>query len=36
MPGIDLTADYQFVQNPGYNRDRGPVNVVAFRLHGQF
>jgi high affinity Mn2+ porin len=27
------TLDYQFVVNPGYNRDRGPVSVVAVRLH---
>jgi len=31
-----LTADYQFVANPGYNRDRGPVNVFAGRFHWQF
>ena len=31
-----VTADYQFVVNPGYNRDRGPVSVFAARLHKQF
>jgi high affinity Mn2+ porin len=31
-----LSLDYQFVENPGYNRDRGPVNVFALRLHAQF
>jgi high affinity Mn2+ porin len=31
-----LTADYQFVNNPGYNTDRGPVNVFSGRLHWQF
>jgi high affinity Mn2+ porin len=30
------TLDYQFVANPGYNRDRGPVSVVGTRLHVQF
>ena len=30
-----LTADYQFVLNPGYNSDRGPVNVLSFRLHAE-
>jgi high affinity Mn2+ porin len=30
------TLDYQFIVNPGYNRDRGPVSVVAARLHAQF
>jgi high affinity Mn2+ porin len=31
-----VTGDYQFIQNPGYNRDRGPVSVVSLRLHTQF
>lgn len=31
-----LTLDYQFIANPAYNRDRGPVSVVATRLHAQF
>jgi high affinity Mn2+ porin len=31
-----VTLDYQFVQNPGYNRDRGPVSVAAIRLHAEF
>jgi high affinity Mn2+ porin len=31
-----ITADYQFVNNPGYNRDRGPVSVLGLRLHAQF
>jgi hypothetical protein len=31
-----LTADYQRIQNPAYNADRGPVNVYAFRLHAEF
>jgi high affinity Mn2+ porin len=28
--------DYQFIANPGYNTDRGPVNVFAGRVHMQF
>jgi high affinity Mn2+ porin len=32
----DLTLDYQHIANPGYNRDRGPVNIFAVRVHGQF
>lgn len=28
-----ISPDYQFVAHPGYNKDRGPVNVVALRLH---
>ena len=31
-----LTLDYQFVVNPAYNRDRGPVSVIGTRLHTQF
>jgi high affinity Mn2+ porin len=31
-----LTFDYQFVNNPGYNTDRGPVNVFSSRLHWEF
>ena len=33
---VSLTADYQFVANPGYNRDRGPVSVFGARVHFQF
>jgi high affinity Mn2+ porin len=28
--------DYQFVTNPAYNRDRGPVSVFGARLHWEF
>jgi high affinity Mn2+ porin len=31
-----VTFDYQFVNNPAYNRDRGPVSVFGTRLHMQF
>jgi high affinity Mn2+ porin len=31
-----LTADYQLIVNPGYNTDRGPVNVFSGRFHWQF
>jgi high affinity Mn2+ porin len=30
------TVDYQFVNNPAYNQDRGPVSIIATRLHAQF
>jgi len=33
---IWLSADYQFQLNPGYNRDRGPVNYIGFRIHTDF
>ena len=31
-----LTADYQRVNNPAFNADRGPINVYALRLHAEF
>jgi high affinity Mn2+ porin len=33
---ITLTADYQFITNPAYNADRGPVSVFSGRFHGEF
>ena len=30
-----LTADYQRIQNPAYNADRGPINVFALRFHAE-
>jgi high affinity Mn2+ porin len=32
----ELTADYQFVVHPAYNRDRGPVSVISARVRKQF
>jgi high affinity Mn2+ porin len=34
--GVTVTADYQFIANPAYNADRGPVSVFSGRLHGEF
>jgi high affinity Mn2+ porin len=31
-----LSLDYQWINHPAYNRDRGPVSVIAVRLHAQF
>ena len=31
-----ITLDYQYVENPAYNRERGPVSVLGLRLHAQF
>ena len=31
-----LTLDWQWIQNPGYNADRGPVNVFGARYHAEF
>lgn len=36
MKGLHAALDYQFIANPGYNPDRGPVSVFGFRLHGEF
>lgn len=34
--GINLTLDYQLVNTPAYNKDRGPVSVLAIRMHFEF
>jgi len=31
-----LTPNYQFVANPAYNSDRGPLNIFGLRLHAEF
>ena len=31
-----VTFDYQFIANPAYNRDRGPVSVIGTRVRTQF
>jgi len=31
-----VSIDYQFIANPAYNTDRGPVNVFAGRFHTAF
>jgi high affinity Mn2+ porin len=32
---LTASADYQFIINPAYNRDRGPVSVLSVRFHAQ-
>jgi high affinity Mn2+ porin len=32
----NLSADYQYISNPAYNADRGPVNIFALRLHVEY
>jgi hypothetical protein len=34
--GIYVAPGVQHINNPGYNRDRGPVVVPSFRLHVEF
>lgn len=33
---LAVTLDAQYIENPGYNRDRGPAEVFALRVHGAF
>jgi high affinity Mn2+ porin len=32
---LSLSPDYQFVLNPAYNKDRGPVHIIGVRAHVQ-
>jgi carbohydrate-selective porin OprB len=34
--GIYLAPGVQHINDPGYNRDRGPVVVPTFRAHVEF
>jgi high affinity Mn2+ porin len=36
LKAIWLTADYQHIWNPGFNAERGPVNILGARLHAEF
>jgi high affinity Mn2+ porin len=31
-----VSFDYQFIADPGYNADRGPVSIFSVRLHAEF
>lgn len=33
---LSLTFDYQFVADPAFNQDRGPVSIFAMRVHAEF
>ena len=33
---LTVTADYQYVVDPAYNRDRGPVSIFGLRVHAEF
>lgn len=33
---IQLTPDFQYFRNPGFNQDRGPVRFYALRLHLEY
>ena len=34
--GVFASFDLQHINNPGYNKDRGPVLVPGLRLHVDF
>jgi high affinity Mn2+ porin len=36
LKAIWLSADYQYLWNPGFNADRGPVNILGGRVHAEF
>lgn len=36
LSSLWVSADYQHISNPGFNADRGPVNVFGVRVHGEF
>jgi high affinity Mn2+ porin len=36
LPGLSLSADYQFLPSPAYTTDRGPVHVFGVRLHAEY
>jgi high affinity Mn2+ porin len=33
---LSADLDYQFIANPAYNRDRGPISFIGAQLHAQF
>ncbi|MDV6331002.1 carbohydrate porin [Asticcacaulis sp. 201] len=33
---VVAALDYQYVQNPAYNKDRGSVSILGLRLHTQY
>ncbi|MDE2343585.1 MAG: carbohydrate porin, partial [Betaproteobacteria bacterium] len=36
VKGVHLTLDWQHINNPAYNQERGPVNVYGVRFHAEF
>ena len=33
---LQLSPDFQYIRNPGFNQDRGPVRFYALRLHLEY
>ncbi|TAN03451.1 MAG: carbohydrate porin [Rhodanobacteraceae bacterium] len=36
LPHLTLSPDFQFIRNPGYNRDRGPARFIGIRAHIEY
>lgn len=36
LPHVTLSPDFQFIRDPGYNRDRGPVRIFGIRAHLEY
>jgi high affinity Mn2+ porin len=36
IKGVNAALDYQYIANPAYNADRGPISIIGLRLHGAF
>ena len=36
LKAVWLAADYQFLWNPGFNADRGPVHILGAKIHTEF
>ena len=36
LKAVWLAGDYQFLWNPGFNADRGPVHIFGARIHAEF
>lgn len=34
--GFHLSPGFQWIQHPGYNRDRGPASIYVIRMHAEF
>ncbi|HTY06217.1 MAG TPA: carbohydrate porin [Gemmatimonadales bacterium] len=35
-PYLEIGPDFQWIHNPGYNRDRGPAAVLSLRLNARY
>lgn len=36
FPHFTLSPDFQFIRDPGYNRDRGPARFIGLRAHLEY